>query len=96
MGNGGNSSAKYNQDYIILYNNGSSNVNLTGWSLQFNTASSTTTNWFKLDLGSTIQAKGFLLIAIAVNNTTGVGAIGDPLITSLLTWSYFSIRRVKS
>ncbi len=89
-GGGGNAGATYNQDFIVLYNNGVSAVSLMNWSLQYATSTSTTTNWDKLDLtGLTIQPKGFLLIGIAINNTTGTGSGTSTLPTLDKLWPFF-------
>ncbi len=42
-GGGGNSGATYKNDFIELFNAGSTTVNLAGWSVQY--ASSTGTSW---------------------------------------------------
>ncbi|MEP7141631.1 MAG: lamin tail domain-containing protein [Ferruginibacter sp.] len=59
-GGGGNSGATYKNDFIELYNNGSSAVNLTGWSVQY--ASSAGTNWAVTNLSGSIPANGYYLI----------------------------------
>lgn len=59
-GGGGNSGATYKNDFIELYNNSSSPVSLTGWSIQY--ASATGTTWQKTDLTGTIPANGYYLI----------------------------------
>jgi uncharacterized protein len=40
-GGGGNSGAPYNSDFVELFNRGSSSVSLTGWSLQYASATGT-------------------------------------------------------
>ncbi|MGE5520195.1 MAG: lamin tail domain-containing protein [Candidatus Dadabacteria bacterium] len=59
-GGGGNSGATYKNDFIELYNNGSTAVDLTGWSVQY--ASSTGTTWQVTNLAGTIQPHGYYLI----------------------------------
>lgn len=59
-GGGGNSGATYKNDFIELYNNGSTPVSLAGWSVQY--ASATGTTWQKTDLTGTIPAHGYFLI----------------------------------
>jgi predicted extracellular nuclease len=59
-GGGGNSGATYKNDFIELYNNGASAVNLTGWSVQY--ASSAGTTWAVTILSGSIPANGHYLI----------------------------------
>ena len=44
-GGGGNNGATYMNDFIELFNSGATTVNLVGWSVQYNSAGSTTTAW---------------------------------------------------
>jgi hypothetical protein len=44
-GGGGNSGSTYKNDFIELYNLGSTPVDLTSWSVQYNSAGATTGNW---------------------------------------------------
>ena len=60
-GGGGNSGATYKNDYIELYNNESVAVNLTGWSVQYQSASGTG-NWNVTPLTGSIPAHGYYLI----------------------------------
>ena len=60
-GGGGNTGAIYKNDFIELYNPGSTAVNLAGWSVQYTSAAGTGT-WAKTDLTGSIPAKGFFLI----------------------------------
>lgn len=59
-GGGGNSGATYKNDFIELYNNGTTPVSLSGWSVQY--ASATGTSWSATTLSGTIPAKGYYLI----------------------------------
>lgn len=69
-GAGGNSGATWRNDYVVLYNTTSSPVNLTGWSLQY--ASATGTSWSnKVDLTITIAANKFALIQLASSGANG-------------------------
>jgi hypothetical protein len=81
-GGGGNASATYVNDFIMLYNNGSASISLTGMSLQYNTANSTTSTWDVLNLSGSIPAKGFFLIEIPTTGTNG-----SALPTADLTWN---------
>lgn len=60
-GGGGNTGATYKNDFIELYNPGTTAVNLNGWSVQYTSATGTAT-WAKTDLTGSIPAKGFFLI----------------------------------
>lgn len=59
-GGGGNSGATYKNDFIELYNPTASPVDLTGWSVQY--ASATGTSWTATNLSGSIPAYGFYLI----------------------------------
>ena len=59
-GGGGNLNATLRNDFIELYNLGSSTVSLTGWSVQY--ASSAGTTWQKTDLTGSIPPGGYYLV----------------------------------
>ncbi|MBT2658649.1 lamin tail domain-containing protein [Bacillus sp. ISL-18] len=60
-GGGGNASAPYNKDFIELYNPTEQPVDLTGWSVQY--ASASGISWGVTPLAGTIQAHGYYLIS---------------------------------
>ena len=60
-GGGGNSGAIYKNDFIELYNPTNTAVDLTGWSVQYASATGTG-NWSATVLSGTIPAKGFYLV----------------------------------
>ncbi|MFF5380412.1 lamin tail domain-containing protein [Pedobacter suwonensis] len=60
-GGGGNSGAVYKNDFIELYNPTLSAVDLTGWSVQYASATGTG-NWTVTTLSGSIAPKGFYLI----------------------------------
>ncbi len=69
-GGGGNSNATYLNDYVQLYNRGNVTVDLTGWSLQY--ASATGTSWTnKQPLGGPIAPGQYYLVALASGGSTG-------------------------
>lgn len=74
-GGGGNAGANYTHDFIELYNPTSLPVSLSGWSVQY--ASATGTSWAKTDLTGSIPAKGFYLIREA-QGTGGNTALPTP------------------
>jgi hypothetical protein len=59
-GGGGNSGATLKNDFIELYNRGASVVDVTGWSVQYASASGTT--WQTTALSGTIPAGGYYLV----------------------------------
>ena len=59
-GGGGNSGATYKNDFIELYNSGSTAVSLDGWSVQY--ASSTGSSWQVTSLSGSIQPNSYYLI----------------------------------
>ena len=59
-GGGGNSQATYTNDFIELFNRGTTPVDVTGWSVQY--ASATGSSWQKTDLAGTIQPGGYYLV----------------------------------
>ena len=60
---GGNSGAIYNADYVEVYNPGTSDKDLTGWSIQY--SSSTGTTWTPVQaLSGTIKAKRYYLVSL--------------------------------
>lgn len=62
-GAGGNSGSVYTNDYIELFNPTSSPINVNNWSVQYNSATSTTTTWQKTKLPDvTIQPGHYFLI----------------------------------
>ncbi len=68
-GGGGNSNATYRNDFIELFNRGSSSVNIGGWSVQY--ASATGSGWSKLDLSGNISPGRYYLIQLASGGATG-------------------------
>ncbi len=64
-GGGGNSGAPYNRDFVELYNNSASPVVMTGWSIQYTSATGTTWGTNKTTFSGTIPANGYFLLAFA-------------------------------
>jgi uncharacterized protein len=71
-GGGGNSGATYKNDFIELYNRGSSTIDLTGWSVQY--AATTGTSWQRTVLTGSIAAGGYYLVqeAAGAGGTTNL------------------------
>ena len=68
---GGNSSTgAANQDFIELHNRTASPVSLSGWSLQYASASGST--WQVIPLSGSVAAGGFFLVGLATSGDGGV------------------------
>jgi len=66
---GGNSGATYANDYVELFNRGSSAVDLSGWTLQY--ASAASTSWSATALTGTLAAGQAYLVELASGGATG-------------------------
>lgn len=70
FGGGGNANAPLRNDFIELFNNGPSPIDLTGWSVQY--ASATATNWSVTSLTPiTLQPGHYYLVQQASGGTNG-------------------------
>jgi hypothetical protein len=71
--NGGNTGAVYNRDYVVLFNKTSAAVDVSGWSLQYGSATSTG-NWSGkviLPAGASIAPYSYYLVGFAGNVANG-------------------------
>lgn len=68
-GGGGNSGAAYQNDFVELYNPTLVSHDLSGWTIQYGSATGTT--WQVHPLGGTIAPGEYYLIRLATNGTTG-------------------------
>jgi uncharacterized protein len=75
-GGGGNAAAPYTNDFIELFNRGASPVDVTGWSVQY--ASATGNTWSKTNLVGTIPAGRYYLVQESAGTGCG-GPCGSPL-----------------
>ncbi|GAB4012429.1 lamin tail domain-containing protein [Nocardioides ultimimeridianus] len=66
-GGGGNSGAPYRSDFVELINTGSASVSVTGWSVQYASASGTT--WSRTALSGSIAAGATYLVQLATGTT---------------------------
>ena len=66
---GGNSGASYQNDYVVLFNRGSTSVDLSSWTLRYASASST--SWQVTPLTGTIAPGRSYLVQLA--STAAVG-----------------------
>ena len=72
-GAGGNTGAVFHDDYIMLYNNGVSSIDLSSYSIQYAPSTSINgTNWSSLNLTGNIGPSGYYLIRIVTTNTAGI------------------------
>ncbi|TXH72160.1 MAG: hypothetical protein E6Q88_06865, partial [Lysobacteraceae bacterium] len=83
-GGGGNSGATYRSDFVELHNNGTTTVNLSGWSVQY--ASSTGTTWSRTNLSGSIAPGGYYLIKEA-DGAGGTVALPTPDATGTIAMS---------
>ncbi len=66
---GGNSGAPYTNDYVELFNRGASAVSITGWTLQY--ASATGTVWASTALSGSVPVGGHYLVQLASGGANG-------------------------
>src|SRR5436190_1647186 len=71
---GGNANAPYANDFVELFNRGAAAVDLSNWSIQY--ASATSTTWQVTSLSGSVRAGGRYLVQLA-----SAGAVGVPLPT---------------
>nr|MBA2735812.1 lamin tail domain-containing protein [Pyrinomonadaceae bacterium] len=74
-GSGGNSGAAYRNDYVELYNPTGAAVSLTGWTLQYSSATGSGWDGSKQPLGGNIGAGEYYLVGLGTSNSS----IGSPL-----------------
>jgi DNA/RNA endonuclease G (NUC1) len=67
---GGNTGAHYTNDYVQLFNRGTSTVDLTGWSLQYASAAGSTWDSNKQPIGGSIAPGEYYLIQLGAGDAT--------------------------
>src|SRR4051812_22718452 len=67
---GGNAGAPYTNDYVELFNRGSATVDLSGWTVQYATATGTT--WTASPLAGSLGPGRHYLVQFASGGTAGV------------------------
>ncbi len=75
-GGGGNAGAIFKNDFIELYNAGATSVNLSGWSVQY--ASATGTSWQTTNLTGTIAPGKYYLVQEAAGANAAATALPTP------------------
>ena len=85
-GGGGNPAASYLNDFVELFNRGTQSVDLTGWSLQY--ASATGSGWGSnlQPLGGTIGPGEYVLVSLGSGGDEGA-ALPAPNISGLINMS---------
>lgn len=71
-GGGGNNGATFTHDFVELHNISGSEQTITGWTLQYASATNSTNTWSTLPLTGTIPAGGYFLIQLASGGSNGV------------------------
>jgi len=89
-GGGGNSGATYTHDFVELYNTTDSDVNISGWSLQYYSATGTAapsgTNLYSFGENSTIEPNKHFLVQLAAAGEVGA-ALPTPDATGTINLS---------
>src|SRR6185503_19370729 len=70
-GGGGNTSATYQNDFVELYNPSGITFDLTGWSLQYTSATGNGWEFTRQPIGGFIEPGQYYLIALASGGATG-------------------------
>ena len=73
-GGGGNAGASYTNDFVELFNRGATAIDLTGWTIQYASASST--SWQTTALAGSIGVGRYYLVQLA-----STASVGSPLPT---------------
>src|SRR5882762_5537980 len=83
-GGGGNTGATYKNDFIELFNRGTTSVALTGWSVQY--ASAAGSSWQRTNLGGMLLPGQYLLVQEAAG-TGGTVSLPTPDVTGTINIS---------
>jgi 5'-nucleotidase len=78
-GGGGNANATFTNDYVELHNRAAASADVSGWSIQYASATGTTWKANVLPDGTTIAGGGYLLVQLASNGSVGA-ALPSPLV----------------
>ncbi len=81
-GAGGNAGATYNQDFVELFNASGTDVNISGWVIEYGSATGTwgngATNYFVFPAGSWIAGCSYVLVSTGPVGTVGVAIPTTP------------------
>lgn len=77
-GGGGNSGAPFRNDFVELYNNNTTDQDISGWQVAYYAASGGFGASVTLPTGTTIRAKGYFLIAMGAGANTAAPALPTP------------------
>lgn len=80
-GGGGNSGSYWKQDFIELFNRGTTTINITGWSVQY--ASATGSTWSKTDVSGSLAPGQYYLIREA-QGSGGTADLPSPDVTGTI------------
>jgi hypothetical protein len=83
-GGGGNSGGQFTHDFVELFNRSASAVSITGWTVQY--ASATGNSWAAANLSGTIPAGGYYLVQLAAGSGTAA-ALPTPDATGTMNMS---------
>jgi len=86
-GAGGNSGSVYTNDFIELFNPTSSPINVDNWSVQYNSATSTTTTWQKTKLPNVTILPGHYFLIQEAAGTGGTTALPTPDVVGSIAMS---------
>lgn len=71
FGGGGNSNAPYKNDFVELFNRSAATVDLSGWSLQYSSATGSSWGNQKVNLSGSLQPGQYLLVQLGSGGSTG-------------------------
>lgn len=85
-GGGSSASASYKKDYVVLFNNAGTDINISNWALEYGSATgawgSSATNYFVFPAGTWIPGCSYLLVACGA---AGTGGADLPMTPDVLT-----------
>lgn len=84
FGGGGNSGGPFTHDFVELFNRSASSVTITGWTVQY--ASASGNSWAAATLSGTIPAGGYYLVQLAAGTGTAA-ALPTPDATGAMNMS---------
>jgi hypothetical protein len=79
-GGSGSATASYKKDYVVLFNNAGTDINISGWAIEYGSATgswgSSTGNYFAFPAGTWIAGCSYLLVTCG---TAGAGGADLPM-----------------